>query len=122
MFSPNTLRRLSSLVLLTFTSLTLQPLQAAAQNYSAQPRAQSVSQSHPEKASRLINAIKETAKRAKGQAGKHLSTRESVKELRRQKTQLDALEQDVLDDLKATETHLKAKNLPPEIINRHKTA
>ncbi|MDP2830235.1 MAG: transglutaminase domain-containing protein, partial [Sulfuricellaceae bacterium] len=47
---------------------------------------------------------------------------ESVKELRRQKTQLDALEQDVLDDLKATETHLKAKNLPPEIINRHKTA
>ncbi len=127
MFSTNALRRLSALVLVTFTSLTLHPLQAAAQGQfeqSALPtsRAQAAPPSRTETAAKLLDTLKETAKRAKDRAAQRQSTREAVRELRRQKTQLAALEQDMLDSFTATEAHLRAKNLPPEILARHQAA
>ncbi len=127
LFTPATLRRLSGLVLVTFTSLTLHPLQAAAQGQfeqSALPtsRAQAAPPSRTETAAKLLDTLKETAKRAKDRAAQRQSTREAVRELRRQKTQLAALEQDMLDSFTATEAHLRAKNLPPEILARHQAA
>ncbi|MFA7240496.1 MAG: transglutaminase domain-containing protein [Sulfuricellaceae bacterium] len=128
MFSTNILRRLSGLVLLTFTSLTLQPLQAAAQNQierakPAQPRAtQTAPQRDDAQYSKLLDDMKETAKRGADHADKHLSTRDDAKTLRQQKTQLAALEAKVDQDLAATEADLIAKKLPPEILTRHRAA
>lgn len=121
MFTPATLRRLSALVLVTFTSLTLHPLQAVAQN-KLSTRTQSAAPSRTESAAHLLDTLKETARRAKDKADKRQSTREAVKELRRQKARLSALEQDVQDSFAATEAHLRARNLPPEILARHQSA
>ncbi len=117
------MRRVSILVLITFTSLTLQPLQAVAQAKLAEVQAtQPTAGGNDELYAKLLDAMKETAKRGADKAAKQQSTRDDSKTLRSQKAQLIALEAKVDDAFAATEADLIAKNLPAEILARHRAA
>jgi hypothetical protein len=112
-------------LLLTFTSLTLQPLQAVAQTELARARAmnaQSAPLSAGEQFSRQLEDIKTIARDGADQANKRQSTRDDAKTLRTRYGQLTALEAQVDQDFAATEADLIARNLPPEILNRHRAA
>jgi transglutaminase-like putative cysteine protease len=116
-------RHISALVLLTFTSLTLQPLQAVAQVKLAQAQAtQTSAPSDDEQYAKLLEDIKETAKRGADKASKGQSTRDDTKALRSRKTRLEALEAKVDQSFAATEQDLISKNLPAEILARHRVA
>ncbi|CAK0766568.1 Transglutaminase domain-containing protein [Gammaproteobacteria bacterium] len=126
-------RFIASLVLLTFTSLTLQPLQAVAQIRLEQSRLESkleqqrsavreTPQGGGEQYAKLLDDLKETAKRGRDKTQKGQTAKDEAKALRQQKKQLDALESQVEQDFAATEADLKAKNLPAEILSRHQAA
>ncbi|MFA7239697.1 MAG: RHS repeat-associated core domain-containing protein [Sulfuricellaceae bacterium] len=123
MFSTNTLRRIVALVLLTFTSLTLQPLQAAQTHPLEQPRSQATPPSlKTERYAQLLEAMKHTAQKGAGKAAKGQNSSTEAKLLRQQKNQLEALEIAVEQQFSETAQQLKNKNLPTEILTRQQAA
>lgn len=123
MFNTNTLRRISTVVLFAFTSLTLQPLQAVAQSRLTQSNApKNGAASEDEQYARLLNDIQDGAKRGAGKAAKGQSTRSETKTLRQQTLQLQALQAQIDQSFSSTEAQLKAANVSPEILARHSAA
>jgi len=123
MFDPIILRRISTVVLFAFTSLTLQPLQAVAQSrLIAANSPQTGAASEDEQYARLLDDIQEGAKRGAGKAGKGQSTRSETKTLRQQAAQLQALQSQVDQSFSSTEAQLRAANASPEILARHNAA
>lgn len=122
------MRHVSAFVLLSFTSFTLQPLQAVAQVKLEHLRAaqakvtRAAPLSDDEQYVKLIEDIKETIRRAADKASKHQDTRDEANALRLQKIRLEALEARINDTFVATEADLIAKNLPHEILVRHHAA
>ena len=123
MYTTVFLRRISTFVLITFISLTLQPLQAVAQDQLAQTKTvQPLPQTDDEQYGKLLEEIKTSVKKGVDKANKHQSTRDDTKTIRSQKVQLETLEKKVDLDFISTEQDLKAKNLSPEILARHQAA
>lgn len=118
-------RSIAQLVLVTFTSLTLQPLQAAAQADLARSHAlgaPNTPQSPGDQYAKLIDDIKTLAREGKGKAHEGQSTRDIAKALRARYGQLVALEARIDQDFAATGADLIGKNLPAEILERHRAA
>lgn len=119
MFTPNVLRRISAVVLCAFTSLTMQPLQAAVQGESSNAPAT------PDKSQRYgqaLEKIRDGLQTAKSKQEQGQSTDDEVSQVRAQKAELDALEADVEADFNAVGQHLSDHNLPAEILARHEAA
>jgi transglutaminase-like putative cysteine protease/multisubunit Na+/H+ antiporter MnhC subunit len=126
MFNPLFLRTISQLVLLTFTSLTLQPLQAAVmaekQQHAIAASQAPAPMSRDERYGKGLQDMREVLERAEKKQKRGERDDDEIQQLRTQKTELDAMESQVEADFKATEQHLKDANLPAEILARHQAA
>ncbi|WP_239189514.1 hypothetical protein, partial [Candidatus Nitrotoga sp. HW29] len=126
-FTSVSLRRISQLVLLTFTSLTLQPLQAAVmagQNKQAAITASQTPapQTKDERYGKGLESMREILEHAENKQSRGERDDDEVKQLRSTKRDLETIESEVEADFIATGQHLKDANLPAEIINRHEAA
>ena len=119
MFNANAQRYIASLVLVTFTSLTLQPLQAAVMAETASAPAP---QSKDERYSTTLDAMRELLQRAVAKQSRSESDDAEISQLRSKKLELDAIETAVEADFTAVEQQLKNNNLPAEILSRQTTA
>jgi hypothetical protein len=127
MFTPLFLRTTAQVVLLTFTSLTLQPLQAAVMAERHKQAAITASQTpapqtKDERYGKGLESLREILERAENKQSRGERDDDEVKQLRTTKHNLEALENEVEADFIATGQHLKDANLPAEIINRHEAA
>jgi hypothetical protein len=127
MFNPLFLRSISQLVLLTFTSLTLQPLQAAVMAEQHKQAALTASQapapiSGDERYGKALDSMRDLLERAEKKQTRGERDDDEVQQLRSQKRELDAMESEVEADFIATGQHLKEAHLPAEIIARHQAA
>ncbi len=127
MYNPLFLRTISQVVLLTFTSLTLQPLQAAVMVEQQKQAAIAVSQTHApqtkdERYGKGLESMREILERAENKQSRGERDDDEVKQLRSTKRNLETIESEVEADFIATGQHLKDANLPAEIINRHEAA
>jgi transglutaminase-like putative cysteine protease len=114
------LRHISCIVLVTFTSLTLQPLQAVAQQQLQKPKQVEIAvKSKDENYSDTLEAMKQTALAATGKHKQGKRDDDEVKQLRAHSKTLAALETGAEADFAATEAELKAKKLPAQILARH---
>lgn len=119
MFTPIVLRRISTIVLFAFTSLTLQPLQAAVmEDGSTTPAAPDKSQRYGQS----LEKIRDGLQVAKTKQEQGQSPDDDIALVRAQKAELDALEADVEADFAAVGQHLRDHNLPTEILARHEAA
>jgi hypothetical protein len=128
MFTRTFLRSVSSIVLVTFTSLTLQPLQAAVmaeqkrKTTVAASQVQAVPPSRDERYSKGLAGMRELLERAETKQKRGERDDAEVSQLRSSKLELEAMETEVDADFTATEQHLKSHQLPPEILARQAAA
>ena len=120
MFNPLFLRRISALVLLTFTSLTMQPLQAALQlpsNTAPTTTPTPVAETQEARLSRTLGEMEDLLTPVSG-----VAPTTHVKQLRAKHATLAALETEAEQGFTETEKHLKEAKLPPAIMARHHAA
>jgi len=127
MFTPLILKRISQLVLLTFSSMTLQPLQAAVmaeRRQQAQTPApqRAVAPSRDERYGHGLENLREVVERADAKQKRGERDDDEIGQLRSQKRELDALKNEVEAGFAETEQHLKDAHLPPEILARQAAA
>ena len=124
MFTTALLRGVARLLIVTVTAMSLQPLTVAAQAQASAPapRAATVG----ERYAKQLGDIEETLMGAapqvfyKGKLPADFATvKAKVKTLREQSRQLQQDEAAAEAEFDAIEQHLRDKNLPPEILNRH---
>ncbi len=121
MFTTTALRHISTVVLITFTSLTLQPLQAAVMaGNGSTPAAPVVSQD--QRYGKGLDDMRDVLERARDKQSRAESDDIEVAQLRTQKTELESIEADVDAEFTAVGQHLQDNNLAPEILARHQAA
>jgi transglutaminase-like putative cysteine protease len=132
LFTSRSLRYISKLVLVSFTCLTLQPLQVVAQTnpitdylqgsapLPAPVAAESIRKS--EHYSRTLDDLREVALRAEEKVKSSRSDEDEIIILRNKKNDLEAMTASIAAEFQATEQHLKNKNLPAIFMERHVAA
>ena len=120
MYTPTFFRSVSTLVLITFTSLTMQPLQAALQlpsNTAPTTTPTPVAETQEARLSRTLGEMEDLLTPVSG-----VAPTAHVKQLRAKHATLAALETDAEQGFTETEKHLKEAKLPPAIMARHHAA
>lgn len=120
MFTPTSLRTIATTVLITFTSLTLQPLQAAVITGGGSSTPPSLTAD--ERYGKGLEDLRETTRRAHDKETKAQNDDAEVAQLRTRKTELETIETEVDAEFTAVGQHLIDNNLPPEILARHDAA
>jgi len=116
------MKSIAAVVLVAFVSLYLQPLAVAAQLPPAAPAAKPAPASNEEKLARTLESIEDRLGKFEDRlARKEDATREKD-ELKRLRQNLDDLDRQALADFEKIGKHLKDKNLPKVILDRHAEA
>ena len=111
-------RVVSSVVLVSFTSLTLQPLWAAVLAGGAQAKS-APSRAGDEKYGEVLGAMEEQVLKAKANRGSGKPSKAEAGAVRALKKELDGLDAEVEAGFAATEKHLRDKQLAQVIMDRH---
>lgn len=114
-------RVVSSVVLVAFTSLTLQPLWAAIQLGTRQERS-APAKAGDEKYGEVLAEVEEQSLKAKGNRGSGKPSKAEAKAIRALNKDLQALDAEVEAGFAATERHIRDKQLAQVIIDRHTAA
>jgi hypothetical protein len=119
------LKATATIVTAAFLGLTLQPLAVAAGLPDRQPRHAAATPPAPTDAERLSQTL-ERVERHLDKLHDKLNKRQDIapehKELKALRTEINLLDRQALADFDGIERHIKAKNLPPEILKRHQEA
>lgn len=113
------MRVVASFVLAAFLSLTLQPLALAAQLPSAAPAARTAPVSNEANLAKTLEDIEDRLEKLENKLSKKASARQEQDDIKRLRQSLDALDQQALADFEKIGKHLKDKNLPTVILDRH---
>jgi transglutaminase-like putative cysteine protease len=117
------LRPVAALTLLTFTATALLPLRAAGHIDPAHKAAGATAPPSVERRySQLLDDVKEQTKRAKAQRSNGKPMPDEVRLIRSHKGEIEALEAEIDAGFSAVGSDLSARNLPPEIVDRHARA
>ena len=108
-------------VAIAFLGLTLQPLAIAA-NLPVQNTPEARPATNDEKLARTLDDIEQRLAKLEEKLEKKLDAKSEEDGLRRLRANLDALDRQALADFDAIERHLKDKNLPQVIRDRHNEA
>jgi len=112
------LKAVAVTVTVAFLGLTLQPLAVAA-NLPAQNPPDARAATNDEKLARTLEDIEQRLAKLEEKLDKKLDAKSEEDELRRLRAELDTLDRKALADFDAIERHLKDKNLPQVIRDRH---
>jgi hypothetical protein len=112
------LKGIATVVTAAFLLLTLQPLAIAANQTPAATTTPRV-QTNDEKLAKHIESIEKKLDQFEGKLNKKEDATKEKGELKTLRQDLDALDTQAIKDFDAIEAHLKVKNLPTVIQNRH---
>jgi len=115
------LKAVAVTVTVAFLGLTLQPLAVAA-NLPAQNPPDARAATNDEKLARTLEDIGQRLAKLEEKLDRKLDAKSEKDDLKRLRTELDTLDRQALADFDAIERHLKDKNLPQVILNRHTEA
>jgi hypothetical protein len=114
------LKTTAAVVIVAFLSLTLQPLAIAVQlpdsNTPAKP------QSNEEKLAKTLETIEERLEKLETKLTKKQDAKQEKDDLKRLRQSLDDLDRQAITDFDKIGQHIKSKNLPQVILDRHTQA
>ncbi len=116
------LKSIATVVLVAFVSLCLQPLALAAQLPAAAPAHKQAPSSNDEKLTKTIDDIEDRLDKLETRLTRNEDATKDKDELKRLRKDLDEQDQQAMADFEKIGQHLKDKNLPKVILDRHSEA
>lgn len=116
------LKSIATLVLVAFVSLCLQPLALAAQLPATIPAAKPAPASNDANLAKTLEDLEDLLDKFERKLSKKEDATKDKDELKRLRQNLDVLDQQALTDFESIGRHLKDKNLPTVILDRHTQA
>jgi hypothetical protein len=116
------MKSIAAVVLVAFVSLYLQPLAIAAQLPPAVPVGKPAPVSNEERLARTLEAIEDRLGQLENRLARKEDATSDKDELKRLRKDLDEFDRHALADFEKIGKHLKDKNLPKVILDRHAEA
>lgn len=113
------MKSIAAVVLVAFVSLYLQPLAIAAQLPAAAPAAKTGPASNEERLARTLEDIEDRLGKYEDRLARNEDASKDRDELKRLRQNLDDLDRQALADFEKIGKHLRDKNLPKVILDRH---